>query len=186
MKKWATRPNYGFTLVELLIVIVVIAILAAISIVAYNGIQERAHASKAAAAASTYAKAIKMYITEGGVLAPNVRTCLGSQSQYPATGNFLAGECYVETENGSRWGPGFRVEHDSALATKFDAYLSTLPDVDFPAVNYRYNNGIGYDTRGIFYNGSNRVVYILNGEKDCPDSNYDDDANVTYCYLRVK
>lgn len=33
----------GFTIVELLIVIVVIAILAAISIVAYNGIQNRAH-----------------------------------------------------------------------------------------------------------------------------------------------
>lgn len=33
----------GFTIVELLIVIVVIAILAAITIVAYNGIQNRAH-----------------------------------------------------------------------------------------------------------------------------------------------
>ena len=35
----------GFTIVELLIVIVVIAILAAITIVAYNGIQQRARAA---------------------------------------------------------------------------------------------------------------------------------------------
>ncbi|RRJ85700.1 prepilin-type N-terminal cleavage/methylation domain-containing protein [Gulosibacter macacae] len=39
----ASRSNRGFTIVELLIVIVVIAILAAISIVAYTGIQSRAH-----------------------------------------------------------------------------------------------------------------------------------------------
>lgn len=37
------KPAYGFTIVELLIVIVVIAILAAISIVAYSGIQNRAN-----------------------------------------------------------------------------------------------------------------------------------------------
>lgn len=36
------KPQAGFTIVELLIVIVVIAILAAITIVAYNGIQSRA------------------------------------------------------------------------------------------------------------------------------------------------
>jgi len=36
------RKNTGFTIVELLIVIVVIGILAAITIVAYNGIQQRA------------------------------------------------------------------------------------------------------------------------------------------------
>ena len=40
MKAWA-RKQKGFTIVELLIVIVVIAILAAITVVAYNGIQNR-------------------------------------------------------------------------------------------------------------------------------------------------
>jgi len=39
---WAKQKQSGFTIVELLIVIVVIGILAAITIVAYNGIQNRA------------------------------------------------------------------------------------------------------------------------------------------------
>ncbi len=46
MIQWAKQTgNRGFTIVELLIVIVVIAILAAITIVAYNGIQQRARTS---------------------------------------------------------------------------------------------------------------------------------------------
>ena len=39
---WAHSKKSGFTIVELLIVIVVIGILAAITVVAYNGIQSRA------------------------------------------------------------------------------------------------------------------------------------------------
>lgn len=39
---WAKSKHTGFTIVELLIVIVVIAILAAITVVAYTGIQSRA------------------------------------------------------------------------------------------------------------------------------------------------
>lgn len=46
---WAKQTQRGFTIVELLIVIVVIAILAAITIVAYNGVQQRAIASSVAA-----------------------------------------------------------------------------------------------------------------------------------------
>ena len=41
------KKDRGFTIVELLIVIVVIAILAAITIVAYSGITARANTTKA-------------------------------------------------------------------------------------------------------------------------------------------
>jgi prepilin-type N-terminal cleavage/methylation domain-containing protein len=54
----------AFTIVELLIVIVVIGILAAITIVAYNGIQERARGSAAAAALNQSAKKIALWKVE--------------------------------------------------------------------------------------------------------------------------
>lgn len=54
----------GFTIVELLIVIVVIAILAAISIVAFTGIQQRGRDSARASDVSNIVKAVTAYTTE--------------------------------------------------------------------------------------------------------------------------
>lgn len=57
----------GFTIVELLIVIVVIGILAAITIVAYNGVQNRAKTSSGQSAAVTVIKKAELYNTENSV-----------------------------------------------------------------------------------------------------------------------
>jgi prepilin-type N-terminal cleavage/methylation domain-containing protein len=56
--------NRGFTIVELLIVVVIIGILASVTVVSYNGITQRANTSAAQAATSTVIKKIALYHVE--------------------------------------------------------------------------------------------------------------------------
>ena len=58
--------NQGFTLVELLIVIVIIAILTVVSLVAYNGLQNQAKTSAAKSTVDSVAKKAELYNTEEG------------------------------------------------------------------------------------------------------------------------
>lgn len=60
------HKRFGFTIVELLIVIVVIAILAAISIVAYNGIQQRARDAERSQELIAIQKALELYHIDNG------------------------------------------------------------------------------------------------------------------------
>lgn len=69
----------GFTIVELLIVVVVIAILATISVVAYSGIQDKAEASRTAAAVRSYRDALVLYKQDKGVYPAIGAFCLGDQ-----------------------------------------------------------------------------------------------------------
>lgn len=60
------KKDRGFTIVELLIVIVVIAVLAAITIVAYNGITARANAAKAQTNAAAVQKVAEAMNADNG------------------------------------------------------------------------------------------------------------------------
>lgn len=68
------QKTQGFTIVELLVVIVVIAILAAVSIVAYNGIQNRANDTAVQSDITNLAKQIEVHRALEGELPPGGRT----------------------------------------------------------------------------------------------------------------
>ncbi len=97
------KTSNGFTIVELLIVVVVIAILAAITIVAYNGITQRSKESAVKSAVSQAFKKIEVYKTlNGGALpadlaAAGVNAAGGSQYQYSLSD---LGFCITATQSG--------------------------------------------------------------------------------------
>ena len=75
----------GFTIVELLIVIVVIAILAAITIVAYNGIQQRAYDTSVKSDLVAASKALELYKIDNGSYPNNFSQINGMKT----AGNYL-------------------------------------------------------------------------------------------------
>ncbi len=90
--------NAGFTIVELLIVIVVIGILAAITIVAFNGVQNRAKDAAQVTLVSQWESILKLYVAEHGTLPSTSleEICLGDAASYPmVTGQYDAGKCFT-------------------------------------------------------------------------------------------
>lgn len=85
------KPSIGFTIVELLIVIVVIGILAAITIVAYNGIQSRAQTALLQSSLDGASKLMQIAYTTTGTYPTTIPSGLHMSAQtglsLSATGN---------------------------------------------------------------------------------------------------
>lgn len=118
----------GFTIVELLIVVVIIAILAAITIVAYNGIQNRARTSSAVATASGIQKKVEAYNIDN----------TATPGKYPATFSLLTGATADKTYYVSASGQTLQT---TALAS------GTAPSSE-KTINYFYcDTGNGYQIK---------------------------------------
>lgn len=79
------NKDQGFTIVELLIVVVVIAILAAITIVSYNGITNRANQSASKSTAASVQKKAELYFAEENVY-PAAADLSGADASEPYAG----------------------------------------------------------------------------------------------------
>ena len=127
----------GFTIVELLIVIVVIGILAAITIVAYNGIQTRARDAKRQDDITTITKALELYYIDHG--------------SYPLSSGSTSINAAWSTTADSSW---------SNLATQLSIYASSLPrdpiSKQMGVGAFPWNDAQGYDYS--YYSGSGYCV----------------------------
>lgn len=136
--KIAGKEQTGFTIVELLIVIVVIAILAAISIVAYNGIQNRSKNVTTQQSLSQVAKLVEAYNALKG--------------SYPSTGSLNN----VYTDSGCPFSADGTGGFETAQWVPNISEVSTspLPQGDFAGVG---RDGLG----GCFTYASDGTSYIL-------------------------
>ncbi|MES2876642.1 MAG: prepilin-type N-terminal cleavage/methylation domain-containing protein [Patescibacteria group bacterium] len=127
----------GFTIVELLIVIVVIGILAAITIVAYNGISERARFTSMRSDLSQINKLVQLYYAQNG--------------SYPITPSSGTG-C-----SSGYWCGFDQATNDNFIPGIVPTYTSSLPQL--PTVNgnndtYIYKSPSGTDYKLVRYNGA--------------------------------
>jgi len=117
---WRARQHKGFTIVELLIVIVVIAILAAITIVAYNGVTQKANASVAQNNASEVEKKLKLYAVENGDAYPADLSSIGLVSSDSTTYQYTpgsAGYCVTTTTKGLSYYVAYGFTYTNANGT---------------------------------------------------------------------
>lgn len=114
----------GFTIVELLIVIVIIGILAAITIVAYNGIQNRAKDTERTSEMKSLEKALALYYVDN--------------SAYPTCANAP----YVTGAAAS--GCSF----SSLAASLVPKYISSIPTDPVNSGSYQYYYAVGYQKTG--------------------------------------
>jgi len=130
----ANRSLNGFTIVELLIVIVVIAILAAISIVAYNGVQQRTRNAQVSAGANQYVNALQNYYVIYSSY-PTNSGCLGA--------NYPSDRCWLTSGSPTR-------SVNAALDSQLAEFIPAKPTLATQLLNM--GGGYSqYDRAGLVY-----------------------------------
>lgn len=145
------KSTTGFTIIELLIVIVIIAILAAITLVAYGGIKSSAINNQTEAAFTQWIKALHMYKIDNGSwphMGTVLQTCLGQGYKYGPTAS--------DTPSGNQCrSDGNFVENttfESTMSKYFSGqlptpamvtYISSDGTVWYRGISYYYGGGTG-------------------------------------------
>lgn len=154
---WAKQK--GFTVVELLIVIIVIGILAVITVVAYNGIQANAENVKTTSAVSAYVRALGLHVGDKGNYPIASYPCLGP------TGT----TCANVTDSTGACNSAGAATYNATFASTLAPYTPSLPS---PSKQQMDCGGKMYS--GAWYNSADGkaavIHYYLKGNVSCPSS----------------
>lgn len=93
------RKAYGFTIVELLVVIVIIGILATISVVAYNGVSNNSNDVAVKSDLSNMAKKIQMIHAETGEYPAGGRLAPSSEGSETGNNALFPGSTFAPTKS---------------------------------------------------------------------------------------
>lgn len=137
MKIVKRRRYDGFTIVELLIVIVVIGVLAAIVIVAYTGVTARASYATVRQDLSSVRTAIELYHVDKGEY-PNSADCVNTSGEY----NFQDNWCGWDQGRSDSFVPGLVPQYIAALP----ALSRDLPQKDSYLYQSRAADGLSSGT----------------------------------------
>lgn len=143
----------GFTIVELLIVIVVIGILAAITIVAYNGVQQRASNTKTQNALVSWIKGLQLYKTENNRW-PGGWVCLGQEYPYGVSGTVTSGAQCRQSGSGMY---SENTTFNDAVKPYLGGSLPTPAFVTVRSTDTEWRRGLFYAYGG---GGDGKQVYI--------------------------
>lgn len=158
-KRVGNDKQHGFTIVELLIVIVIIAILAAITIVAYNGIQQRANNTATIESTAQFIKAYHLHAVDKGEYPPYTG-CLGEG--YPG------GRCLSQNNTNACFGMGTG-GINASIPTALRPYMGGK--VTSPSMQQIPCGGTTYvGTYASYSSVSGRITIftVLNGDVTCP------------------
>lgn len=149
---WA-KNKYGFTIVELLVVIVVIGVLASIVTIAYSGISRRAENNKTISAVNQIVKLLANYkeLNNGNYPsgASGLYSCIGSE--------YTDGICFDATTGG--FGVMARVN------TNFNTALQSVGSIPQASTKKLTMSVNGYIVAGASFETSSKVIrYHLEGD----------------------
>lgn len=158
----------GFTIVELLVVIVIIGILATITIVAYNGIRKRAQTTAIISAVRQYATIFEQYAVIHGRMPSADWACIGGDTGLPAENGYEAGYCFKPSSSQVGDHPSSQVVEDAIAEITPAPPSPIIPEIEYMGGGYNYR-GIIFDSESGTNNNKAVIEFFVSGVYDvCP------------------